>query len=1029
MSKSNANVNVTVHGLDGYVTFDTSRDIGDRKDRSEELTWAMNQSVTNMEALSGTIDEEIAALKNGDFEQNSSIWSEKTLKNETHAANEDTATLLNMCPPSVVAEMDLSDDEKEYLTMAGALKYGCGLTGDDLETALKNFYELSPAERSAMAEQFSTMGGELSAEDDKHGSSNNNNNDLSSIQVDYDTPTDEQANAAYFLLKADSDTIDWLNSADAANGDTAVLDDIMSGDLDEGSLPSSYSDDYDAAKLSGSNYSDMAASGADDLDDILKSYVLNQYNDLRAENGEAIIGASMSADGPAEPQTNFMENIGVSSDDAENIYKLAQILSGLDGLDSTQQAELFRKLTDGTAGVETTNLSLTLEAMAEDEPTMTSDDVAFIEDTFLGDDADTPLYDLEGPNGIDNSEVLYAALSGDGFDDAVDMNYYAQLTTAGATYDSSADGILTEDEAQDILDKFSVDDDETTSGLAAAMANGTLSTDQATLLSAHLDDDVLTDGDVANIQTALSMSGIDDSDGATSVAEAQMAIDKFSLDDDEDTTDLAEAMYQGTLTADQAALLNAHRNDDGVTDADRLNIDRTLEASGYNPVELTEAQVDTLILDLGLDGSDSDAPDPDALKTAILSGALSSSQATWLNDNQWNDGVTTDDQDVVASALETYGLDTSGISLAEAETAVSHMDLDDDVTETEKNQLARAMVTGDLTYDQRNMLKLHQVDGDMTKSDTAVVQSALRADGYSTSTNGSNTTYNTSESGTSSSISNYNNPNYTTEDPTLSECEDTLNKLDNFDSVFILQYADEMSSGSLTLDHANTLLRHLDDSGLSEDDQKLIYSTILSSQANAEVANQEIWDAETENGIDLDNDGVIGSPWTDGLQDGPTSEGGCIDDEDLASLMFEVMQDRCEALDSSVRSYASMVQDKNLEIKQMNAALEVIPTDDDDFSLDTMVTDPESGEEMTLEDFCNEHDVTIPEHDGDTLSTEQCATLRTSITNRTNSLTSDSQLAMTQLQTAMNKYEQAVSALTNFMNSWHEMMMEVLQHM
>ena len=39
-----------------------------------------------------------------------------------------------------------------------------------------------------------------------------------------------------------------LNATAAANGDTAVLDDIMSGDLDDGSLSSSYSDDYDAAE-------------------------------------------------------------------------------------------------------------------------------------------------------------------------------------------------------------------------------------------------------------------------------------------------------------------------------------------------------------------------------------------------------------------------------------------------------------------------------------------------------------------------------------------------------------------------------------------------------------------------------------------------------------------------------------------------------------------------------------------------------------------------------------------------------------
>lgn len=147
---------------------------------------------------------------------------------------------------------------------------------------------------------------------------------------------------------------------------------------------------------------------------------------------------------------------------------------------------------------------------------------------------------------------------------------------------------------------------------------------------------------------------------------------------------------------------------------------------------------------------------------------------------------------------------------------------------------------------------------------------------------------------------------------------------------------------------------------------------------------------------------------------------------DLGTLMYQVMADRVQTMDDQVRGYAADVEKKNAELKQLNdamAALRAGESDDPDVKTD-IAHDIQLPDGTYLADYLDREG--IPRPDSDKLSPDQVADLLTSMKNEADTLTSESQLAMTKLQQQMDKYSQAVSTLTNFESKWNTMMGSIL---
>lgn len=147
---------------------------------------------------------------------------------------------------------------------------------------------------------------------------------------------------------------------------------------------------------------------------------------------------------------------------------------------------------------------------------------------------------------------------------------------------------------------------------------------------------------------------------------------------------------------------------------------------------------------------------------------------------------------------------------------------------------------------------------------------------------------------------------------------------------------------------------------------------------------------------------------------------------DLGTLMYQVMADRVQTMDDQVRGYAADVEKKNAELKQLNDAMAQLragentdPTKTTNIAVDIKLSDG-----TTLADYLDSKG--IPRPDSDELKPEQVADLLTSMKNEADTMTSESQLAMTKLQQQMDKYSQAVSTLTNFESKWNTMMGSIL---
>ncbi|HOB61164.1 MAG TPA: virulence-associated V antigen [Candidatus Competibacteraceae bacterium] len=150
---------------------------------------------------------------------------------------------------------------------------------------------------------------------------------------------------------------------------------------------------------------------------------------------------------------------------------------------------------------------------------------------------------------------------------------------------------------------------------------------------------------------------------------------------------------------------------------------------------------------------------------------------------------------------------------------------------------------------------------------------------------------------------------------------------------------------------------------------------------------------------------------------------------DLATLMFTVQSERATLLDGMVRNQASKIQYNNERLKELNEAMSKVNNlgqsggNLGNVSMQALNTskNPPVIETMTVQQFLDMKGVETPNKDKDNnYSKEEIALITTNIKNSVDSLTSTSQLDMTQLQSTMSKYNQTFEALSNFISKYFQ---------
>ena len=151
---------------------------------------------------------------------------------------------------------------------------------------------------------------------------------------------------------------------------------------------------------------------------------------------------------------------------------------------------------------------------------------------------------------------------------------------------------------------------------------------------------------------------------------------------------------------------------------------------------------------------------------------------------------------------------------------------------------------------------------------------------------------------------------------------------------------------------------------------------------------------------------------------------------DLATLMFSVQTERADLLDDMVRDQAAKIQYNNDRLKELNEAMSMVnaktPEGDDTSTIcyDKIdALDPATGEikSYDLDDFLESRGVKLPAGDGNgNYDKEEFNVIVTNTKNSIDSLTSTSQLDMTQLQSTMSKYNQTFEALSSFLSKYYQ---------
>lgn len=356
-----------------------------------------------------------------------------------------------------------------------------------------------------------------------------------------------------------------------------------------------------------------------------------------------------------------------------------------------------------------------------------------------------------------------------------------------------------------------------------------------------------------------------------------------------------------------------------------------------------------------------------------------------------------------------------------ARAALDHMD-GLGLSADELNELTDRMVNEELTEPDITLLKAHEKDTTLEPGDRNVIWSAINNSGGVVPV-------------PSNADKGFKDADIDTAFSHLSFAATNLTKDD------IAQLKKAAKEGTMTPDQVALLMVSSSQGTLTPDDKVTLLSACDYSHRTAYAKHGAQWEAEVEANNDDNHDGVIGDPYEDAMSPDKCRESGMGYDQivDLGSLFFEVMVDRMESLDSTVRSYADAVDQKNRAISNMNAALACVPPEPAGdnktvnissltFTYKYTVKDPDTGQTteltkpMKLTDYLSQQDIPLPTANGDTnLDATQLSSLRQSMSNKATSWGSDSTLAAAQFQNAMSKYNTCVSQLSSFLPKWYDM--------
>ena len=196
--------------------------------------------------------------------------------------------------------------------------------------------------------------------------------------------------------------------------------------------------------------------------------------------------------------------------------------------------------------------------------------------------------------------------------------------------------------------------------------------------------------------------------------------------------------------------------------------------------------------------------------------------------------------------------------------------------------------------------------------------------------------------------------------------------------------------------------------------------------------SQTISDALKNSGVSDVNKNAEGS------YDVTDSSGNTINmnEVDLATLILQVLGQRYDILDQQVRDEASEIQEKNVQVENVNAAMDAANThtsdsDSTDPSDVTFTyTDPTTGETSTenVKDFMTEQGLSgIP--DGSKWDKDDWNSAVTTLKNTASSLTSTASEEQTEMNATYNKLQECSQTMATFQSNWHQMMSTIIGKM
>lgn len=235
--------------------------------------------------------------------------------------------------------------------------------------------------------------------------------------------------------------------------------------------------------------------------------------------------------------------------------------------------------------------------------------------------------------------------------------------------------------------------------------------------------------------------------------------------------------------------------------------------------------------------------------------------------------------------------------------------------------------------------------------------------------------------------------------------------------------------GTMTPAQVGLLFIAASQKGLSSEDKMALLNACDYSHRVAKAKHGDAWAREVESDNDDNKDTVTGDPYEAAMSPESCAESGASSDDtqDLGSLYFQVMTDRLQSLDKTVRTYSFTVAQKNKEISTMNNAIAAVPPQPasgaDTVPLDSITFLDDDDEPVNLLDYLNANNIKLPTADGSTdLNSTQLSSLRQTMSNKATAWGSDSTMAASNFQNAYAKYNTCLSQISSFLPKWYEML-------